>query len=79
MEGTTTMWATLCQELMEHERGERLAAIEKLYKNREALRVAGYRSTGDRLRSRTAGWLLRLATLLDNRIVDGAPSTLRHA
>lgn len=67
------MWISLNQELIEQERWERNREIAAIYRQRQMLEIIGYESPTERLRSRAAGWLLRLAVLLDKRVTDGGP------
>lgn len=68
-----SMWISLNQELIEQERRERDAEILAIYRQRRALELAGYEPAGARLRARAAGWLLRLAVLLDKRVAEAGP------
>lgn len=78
-------WQTLNPYLLEEEQRGRLATARNLRLKQEMLAAAGYRSSGVRLRGVVAGWLLRLALLLDARIAAPAsdPASpvpgLRHA
>lgn len=78
-------WQTLNPYILEEEQRSRLATARNLRLKQEMLAEAGYRSSGVRLRAVAAGWLLRLALLLDARITapmsdQASPAPgLRHA
>ena len=66
-------------DLMHLDQEERIAAILREYERREQLALAGYVPPADRARATLAGWLLRLAVRLDERVaahVAAVPSGL---
>jgi hypothetical protein len=62
-------------DLLHLRQAERLAEIRRDYERRERLALAGYVPPAARLRAMTAGWLLRLALRLDERVAARAAAT----